>query len=428
MPPTEAEIQDQFGKASRILEDTSLVSDAPGLGGTSLLDRIAAVTAVLETQFSPEAEAGLATYRAALNSAITQGRPLLDPFLLAYGFFISEPRRDTGTILTQLYQHFIDNSLSVETRGFTFGVPAAAGGNVGDGVLNRLNVDPNGFAIENQTPDSKTVRCTFDVNSGTSTGAEVFRIYGQTFGRDSLRIHGSGREGTLRGLTGTDSQEYLANPSFSGFTGTLATPTGITNWTPASGGFTDLELDQTNVYRTFECEGTPTSLKFTGNEVITQTPSDVRRPSFSQNSPVYVQLAFNRQVFSGDGTLLLQVGPLGASVVLAAQTGWNILRVPVSTDNWFENFNADPLVVRITLSGNTTGDVLIDDITMGRYTNFDGSWYAMVGGATPFLADDEFTFSDTATESVIQYWLWRVYGAYLPSVTAVSPPTWVDPT
>jgi hypothetical protein len=428
MPPNEAEIQDQFGKAARILEDTSLVADAPGLGGTSLLDRIAAVTAVLETDYSAEAEAGLATYRAALNSCITQGRPLLDPFLLTYGQFIEEPRTTTGAILSQLYEHFIDNALRIETRGFTFGSPAAAGGNVGDGVLNRLNTDPYGFDIENQTPDSKTVRCNFDINSGTSTGAEIFRIYGENFGRDNLRITGSGREGTLRGMTGQDSQEFISNPSFSSFLGTLTVPTDITDWTPASGGFTNLDLDQTNFYRTFEGEGDPTSLKFLGNETVSQTPSLVRRPSFEEGYPYYVQIAYNRQVFSGDGTLLLQFGPVGASVVLAAQTGWNILRIPVSTDNWFRNFNADPLVVRIDLSGNTTGEVLVDDFVCGRYTNFDGSWYAMVGGGTPFLIEDEFTFSDTCTESIIQQWLWRVYGSYLPSVTAATPPTWVDPT
>ena len=54
-------------------------------------------------------------------------------------------------------------------------------------------------------------------------------------------------------------------------------------------------------------------------------------------------------------------------------------------------------------------------------TPFDGSWYVVRPGETPFLAGnvnnsfgDTFTWTDTATESVIQRFFVRLFGRYLP--------------
>jgi hypothetical protein len=130
-------------------------------------------------------------------------------------------------------------------------------------------------------------------------------------------------------------------------------------------------------------------------------------------------VAYNREVGTCDGTLTIEMGNKTNNVVLAAQAGWNLLSVPSSPgqDCWYENFMENDADVKITLSGRTTGTLLVDDVLLVPFTPFDGSWYMVVGGATKFLLDDEFTWTDTATESKIQKWLWRAYGRYLPHAT-----------
>jgi hypothetical protein len=61
-------------------------------------------------------------------------------------------------------------------------------------------------------------------------------------------------------------------------------------------------------------------------------------------------------------------------------------------------------------------------------TQADGCYYAVVGGSTPFLKEDVFTFTDTGgTSAIINYWLWRAFGRFLPH-NASAGETWADPT
>jgi len=105
-----------------------------------------------------------------------------------------------------------------------------------------------------------------------------------------------------------------------------------------------------------------------------------------------------------------------ASVVLAAQAGWNVLITTMNQNLWYKNFVEDDLNLEVEISGNTTGYTLVDYMIFDSMDFFDGLWYAIVGGATYFLRDDQFTFADslTAAEGIIQYWLYRLFGYYLP--------------
>ena len=80
----------------------------------------------------------------------------------------------------------------------------------------------------------------------------------------------------------------------------------------------------------------------------------------------------------------------------------------------------------MTLAGATVFGAAWDDIIIAPFTFFDGGWYALDGGAAPFLLDDEFTFADTNTESVLQQWWWRAFGGYLPHDVG-GPVTWPEP-
>ena len=110
-------------------------------------------------------------------------------------------------------------------------------------------------------------------------------------------------------------------------------------------------------------------------------------------------------------------------VALNATAGspWEVLTLP--TPVWYKNFLEEALDVEIIII-LTAGTLLIDDVILSPGTNFDGSWYWLIGARTPFLREDEFTFTHTVTESIIQRWFWRMFGRYLPHSGA---PTWAEP-
>lgn len=379
----------------------------------------------LDTTFYGEAMGALATARGTLASFMTQLGPALAPLLREYGQVIGCAETDIQKIFDRLYQHFVTNSYTVSSRVLSLGTITAGVGNVGTGVIHRLYLDADSNTIENVTTELKTMKCVSDGYSGAAIHEEVFEFRGDDRERDLLKITGSGKVKNISALSGLTTQSYLSNPSFDQYSGTITVPTAITDWTPLSGVYTGLEIDQTNYYRSFRGASTPGSLKMKANETVTQKFS-VRNLQLNPNVPMFLQLAYNRQVGTGDGTLTLTLGNKTVSVVLAAQTGWNTLVLPMSSaDQWFKQFNTTDPGISVQLSGRTTGSVLIDDIIFAPMTNFDGWWWAVVGGATKFLRDDVFTVTDTETGSVLQTWFWRSLGRYLPSTAGA--PTWTDP-
>ncbi|HBY62161.1 MAG TPA: hypothetical protein DEH78_20265, partial [Solibacterales bacterium] len=212
---------------------------------------------------------------------------------------------------------------------------------------------------------------------------------------------------------------------FSQYSGTEAVPTAITDWTVTT-SISNFELDSTNYYRDFVGDTTPRSLRIKANDTVTQN-FNVGKARFNPFTPYYLQIAYNRQVYSGDGTLTITLGSRTTNVVLAAQTGWNVLRMPIGQNNWHSRWNQENAGVAIALSSRTTGSVLVDDVVLVPYDNFDGSWYAIVGGSTPFLRKDKANWTDTATEgAIVQYFLWRFFNGYLPHTTGGSV-TWTEP-
>lgn len=431
--PTEAEVQTQIGLAIQFLDETEKFARSATKNVEGMYDGL--IANPLEGDYSADTLAGMDVWRATASSMMDPAiaRGFLDPLFLTYGKTLSFPERDIQSILVRLYQSFVDNTLSVLYRNFTFGSPSAGGGNVGDGVVNRLNTDRNNLSIENQTPDAKVVECIADEHSGAaSEGRELFEIRGANPFRDFVAgVAGIQRQRNIQALNADDSESFITNPSFGQLDGAaIATPDTIPGWTVA-GAIGDLELDETDTYRSSTAEGgslataVPRSLKFTASEKISQN-FNINAAQFDPNVPYYVQIAYNRAAGTGDGTLNLRFGSQSESVALVAQSGWNILRLTVGQKNWFQTWNEEDPDIEIEITGQTTGYNLVDDVVVGPYTLFDGGWYAIVGGATPFLRDDVFTFTDSAVESIIQKWLWRIYGFYLRHVT--TSPTWAEPT
>lgn len=437
--PTRTEIETQTANVIRILNE---IRKFGGINAVNYLTLEDTAVQALETDFYASATAGVAGMRSGLNQALASASGALTPFLQTYGRFLTgvdqAPETDVDSILLRLRDDFITGTRRVTSRGFTFGSPAAGGGNVGTGVINRLNRDEDNFDIENQTPDAKAADCIQDANSGAPEHEELFEVRGAASPLDlvalgvdpAVVVPGSGRIATIKALSARDSEAFIDNPSFSQFSGTTAVPTDITGWTIAAGAIGNFELDQLQFYRGFSGDTTPTAIRYKANATLRQDLT-ARGSVFSPRTPYYIQLAYN--ITPGAvtaGTLTLSLGAATVSVDLSlAAAGWQILRIPVGSTNWFKTFNASPLRLDVALTGFAGTYLLIDDVITAPYTAFDGSYYAIVGGVTKFEKDDIFTWSDSvvvATEGKIQHWLWRTFGRYLPHTTGGGV-TWADP-
>lgn len=384
---------------------------------------------------------GVARFREHIHLGIELAPSMLTPGFREYGKIIGVPERDPRAVIDRLYDHFIDNTERVTSRGFSAATPSAAGGNTGDGVLNRLNVDENNFVLENQTPDAKTAICIQDEHSGSVKHEEVFELRGEEAGFDSILLDGtvaaalrggSGRRTLLKALSAADSLNFIANPSFDEVSGTPALPTDWTIDTPANATSVT-----TPTYRDFEGAGTSRALEITGDINVSQLFT-TRRLTINPRIPLFAQVAVHKNTATA-GTISFFIGNGGGVVmpinISTLSAGWNVLTVAGLTatanrDSWYKNIKkslAPDVFVEVSNMG-TGQSIYIDDVVVAPFTFFDGGWYALVGGATKFLRDDKFTFTDTSTEAgLIQKWLWRAFGLYLPHTTG-TPVTWADPT
>jgi hypothetical protein len=418
--PSVAEVETQLKNAVDYLEESRKYGSANADNIIGLEDTL---IQSLESDFTAEIATALAVMRSTFSDHLAQARALLYPIIRTYGKAIDAPETDERALMERIYRYFITNTKTVQTRAFTFGSPAAGGANVGNGTINRLTKDAFNHDIESVFADDKTAECVQDQNTGADKHEEVFQLRGETPGRDLLNVTGSGIVQNVRCQSARDS--LLINPSFSLYTGAAATPSAIEGWTVTT-SINNLNVDETNYYRAFPGDATSSgaasaALVIETNETISQAIS-LRATRLDPNVPMYCQIAFNRQVGACDGTLTLHMGASSASVVLAAQAGWNILRIGGLDDNWARQFGEQDMDIKVVLSGRTTGTLLVDDLIFVPYQQFGegGDWVCPVGGATPFLRYDVFTWSDTATESKIQRWLWRAFNRYLPHSGAPS--------
>jgi hypothetical protein len=430
--PTRAEIEGQIKQMAKIANEfrkfcgTHVAAGSSVNVGDNFVNMEDTFLQSLESNYGDLYSSALRDFRSALVLAMQRVPGMISPGIADYAKFIGYPELSTDAMIGRIYDYMMDNTLRVTSRQFTFGTPTFSGA-VGNGMIHRLNLDERSQTIEAQTADTKTAECTADEHSGAREHEEIFYFAGSAAERDILKSSGSGRGGSIKALSANDSFRFISNPSFSQYSGTSITSlSAITDWT-ASSSVTNFEIDQTNYYRDFSGDSTPASLKFKANDKIVQN-FNVKRAQFNPRAPHYLQIAWNRSIGSGDGTLTLRRGSKSTSVVLAAQSGWQILKMPIDQDLWFRNWNQEDPKIEIELSSRTTGYVLVDDVTMGQMTNFDGAWYAVVGGSTPFLRRDKATWTDTEVAfAVLQWVFWFFFNAYLPSTTGGGV-TWTDPT
>lgn len=422
--PSAAEVQAQLKAAAGIVESLRSYAAGTYLGEEDTL---------VQAAEGDLASLAIGVVKANIRSLLANGlsdsnvASVLTPAIREYGLLIGSPATEPSAILDDLFTYFTDNSVTVQSRDVSLTTPAAGGSNVGNGVMYRLKVDAAGNDLEAQTLGDKTCTCIRDNRSGAPTGAEIFRLTDEAVKPDRITIGGSGEVVEMAAMVADGG--ILQNPSFSTWAGAAATLTSVSGWTTDSGNWNAFEVTTSGTYRPSSSQDTtPYAMIIDGNDILIQDLS-TRRMGLDPKVPIFVQVAVKR-TNSCDGTLTVRWGAVSASVDMTTLTNgvWSTLRIGVDEDNWFENFNENSFTFEIELASRTTGEAVVDDVIVRAMTPYDGDWYAIVGGTTPFVVGDVFTMgsdSEHASNGVIQRLLHRGFRKYLPATTGT--PTITDP-
>lgn len=328
--------------------------------------------------------------------------------------------------LFDMVEELIATAQTFNSRGMTLATPTFPSGTVGTGVIRRCTVDRFGSTLECTGAEAKQARCRFDQTNSAKKHREVFRFRGATPATDRLQFLGSGLFGDYEAADCNGG--ILRNPSFEQGAGSTdgavpAATTTIAGWvlTTAANWHIRVETEQTSphvlVYRGYD--GSPigtgylAALECIASDSLTQ---NILRQNpgqrFDEDVPYYMAVAW-RRLASATGTLSITVGSLAAtSVDISTGTNgvWNVLLVPLGQNSWYRQFGSgDQLAVTITVATLAVGTVEIDDVMLKQMINIDGTYYLPVGGATPWLQDDQATWTDVdgGTRARFSYWFWQ---------------------
>lgn len=430
--PSRAELNNQLRALADLWDETRKFAAVNTTGGTS--NWVALEDTYVQAQegdYQDQVLASLASLRSSLVSIRGGFASALYWHLREWGRFLDVPDEDMDSLIDALYDDFIDNAQRVQGRAFTFGTPTANGSNTGNGTIQRLTVDDQNYQLQGGIPEPWKALCVSDANSGAAQrGQERFRFRGTDRSRDGLEILGSGLEVEILARHSRDS--LLLNPSFDAFGGTAAVPTSITSWsstvTVQSSNF---NFDSTNIYLPAQNASTTIyALNVRASCTLAQR-LDVARRALDPNTPYYLQFAWNRAVGSFSGSATLVLGQTSASVAITNQSGYNVLRLAAGQNSWFSRLNANNLSARIRVTRNA-GQLLLDDCILVPWDPVGATYYVVAPGSTPFLAGsrtlrngDKFSWTDTATEAVVQRFVaYNSGGRYLPYSAS---PTISDP-
>lgn len=443
--PTETEVRAQWVAAIDILETARAHADTAQAGASGTFDTL---LQALEGEYTPTSLSSTVDRIRGLYSAIVDPGTALEimtPVLFEYANILSADAsdgfgassNDVRALFLALYDWFIDNSITIETRAITYDTtPTAGGANVGNGTLSRLTEDENGFDLEACTVEKKQLKCTRDVNSGAQENAETFLMVGSASSRDALLrgSFGSAAEVQIRNHhSGTGAGgSLLTNSSFSDF-GSGDTPK-FSGWTEDSNGG-QLAQDTTNFYESHPGSQIDASLRINGgggDVKISQGVDAMRVRRLDPDRPYFFRVMLNPTIGTASGgTVTIRLGSTSASATIASlSSGWNELALAFDSTAWFTSFNEDDLDVEIEWASSSSGYLLVDCAILAPWDFFDGTYWFLrqsAGTPTPWLVNDILTVTDTGGApgtGILQYWLWVAGLGYLPSS---GTPTISDP-
>lgn len=349
-------------------------------------------------------------------------RALLTPPLIEIMAAIGSPERSYEGMLFRWREYMLSLGTvdKVVSRSFSRGT-MTAGSNSGNGTINRLLVDEDGYPLEGSFPnETKTFECVYDQNT-VEKHAEVFQVRGTKAEYDGLKVIGTGMKRELPPcFTTRDSQAYVANPAFSQFSGTVptagvettpTTTTSVTGWTLGNTAGARVSIDQ--CYRSLVGETAKYSVRFTADNSLSQVLSDIRRARLGTKNPLYDHWAVYRES-NCDGTLTAALGASSVAISMASlnNAAWNIVKLGTTAGVldkrcYHKNFKSNALALSLTLAGRTTGSIYVGDKVCRPLVPLDGIYVGPVGGSTPFLLRDSFACADAeyaTIRGIINYW------------------------
>lgn len=423
--PTFAETIQQYGKAIKAVNEAEKFG---GSNATNLVDMEDAFVTALDGEFTPAARPVL---RNMLRNRIADAleperlRELWRPFMREILRYIgSDALGQGGEIvggdaggMRRIRQYMVDNSRTFNSRGMTLDT-SSTGSPTGSGSIHRLTVDKDNKTLECTGAETKTFVCTKDQTSGVRYHDEEFELRFANAAPDGLYWSGSGGKATLRSLNAKSAQ-LLVNPSWeSGPTAdntALTSTTQLTGW--SLGTASNIKTRSAAGYYFRGYPGTENStlwgLEFVGNDTLAQVLRTANSGvGFDDRIPYFCGVRWMRKS-SATGNLTLHLGSQSELVTIGSGTNdvWNHLFIPMGTKCWYPNFKEDALDVKVQVASLATGTVVIDDLVLAPMSMLDGTWWAIVGGATPWTLNDTLAYTDVdgGTRAILSYWLWRTY-------------------
>lgn len=346
-----------------------------------------------------------------------------------------------------VYDYCHENSKGVNSAEATFD-PFAANGNLvsggsieGDGSVDRLSVDENGYDLAGWLIDTYDLTCTEDSTSeGVSKFRERFKLTGTRAHENRLVKDGSGVEvQRILPLTSQQAKRYQTNPAFTRYTGDITTLPG---WRTATGAtnFSNLSIDTTNTFRQEPGEQSAVAITFDANETLYTQTSESVTPKFNRNSP-YTFRIWVRRNGSATGTVTLRISPtvgsggVSASVSLASITAdtWSELKIAIGTNSWPINFAEAGMLVQIAVTSLAVSTCNIASFIAGPMVRVGkgqslvdgrggmGQYVVIASGAAAWKVGDTLQAVDVAgTAAVVEEWLTLGQLGYLPGITGGS--------
>lgn len=432
--PTFSEIWAQAALAFKFPNAVNLFGSS---NTPNVADMIDALTVAVDGAYTPQLDVILRSLRRSVARPVAR-QTLQAMWTAVFNEIlrlIGKPELTKGSTLAKLAavrQYMVDNNEHIRARGMTLGTWSAGGSNVGDGQIDRVTVDKDGFPLDCTGAEAKTATCKRDATSGAKSGEELWTFEGAAAADDNLEWRGSslkvenvktahpGSGGIIRNA-GFDTHDATADDTAPSST------TSMPGWVlSAAASF----KHRTGASVTFEdYPGAPTtlwSLEFEASGTATQVVHDENPGAkFSQTAPYWVGIRWQR-LASATGTLKLKLGSQEVTVDISTGTNgvWNLLKLPLDENLYFQNFNEAALDLVITTTSLATGTVLVDHMVVQEMVDVDGTFHLPIGGDDPFLVDDTFTLTDAdgGTRAIFAFLLFLAFGreGWLPGVSPAT--------
>lgn len=332
---------------------------------------------------------------------------------------LQAPSAQPQTILPLLYADMVSNGQTVQSNVIATPIVAAAGSNIGNGILRFGTMNVLGITDERIINEVVSFRCTNSLYSRGAAGSERFSVCGSP-SLPSPTFYGPLGTGNPTNLTVADSKTLLNNGNFETWT-VANTPD---NWTIIHGvpGTTILE----NIYNQHNGSA---CLELAGNGVATQIElNQIIAPAVGSNT-IYAAGIWIRKMgtVTSGSTLAVTIKGAGAATQTICSidpstltTSYQLYTVFWATSTTVGNSVPPDYQIDINwTSANAAGAaavILIDDAVLVRPLNYGYVSYAIFEGSIPFAVGDTITSTTAVTISgTFQSWFARFEQFSLPS-------------